>query len=394
MSVPSVSLSELLTAAKYVIQDAFPDTVWVRAELSSLSARPNSHCYMELAEKGEDHQQYAAKVRANCWRNDWAQISALFLSVTGQHLAVGMQVLAEVSVELHPVYGLSLTVHAIDPTFTLGDLARQKELALQRLTQEGLLTLQQSLSFPTLPRRLAVVSAVSAAGYQDFVDQLTNNAYGFAFQCTLFPAVMQGDTAAASIMEALRTIENVLSTDGFSSADGCSSQDGCTSRDAAEHAQPPFDAVILIRGGGASTDLSCFDNYDLAAFCARFPLPVIAGIGHTRDVSLVDHVAYMSVKTPTAAAEYLISLFANQLARLDELAKRLRLTVDKQILLRRSMLDLLEKTIALHSPERIFRKGYSLTTFRGEVVRDASQLQKGDVIHTEFALGSVDSSVQ
>lgn len=375
-AIPSVSLSELLTAAKFVIQDAFPDTIWVRAELSSLSARPNSHCYMELAEKGADNQQFAAKVRANCWRNEWTQISALFLSVTGQNLAVGMQVLAEVSVDMHPVYGLSLTVHAIDPTFTLGDLARQKELALQRLTQEGLLTLQQSLSLPTLPRRLAVVSAASAAGYQDFVDQLNNNPYGFAFQCTLFPAVMQGDTAAASIAAALSSI---------AAAD--------SPMEASTLSQPLYDAVILIRGGGASTDLSCFDNYELAALCARFPLPIIAGIGHTRDVSLVDHVAFMSVKTPTAAAEYLISLFASQLSRLDELGKRLSLTVDKQILLRRSALDILEKTIALHSPERIFRKGYSLTTCHGQVVRDASKLQKGDLIHTEFATGSVDSSV-
>lgn len=386
--ISSLSLSELMHQVRFAVQDAFPEYVWVRAEVSSLSARSNSHCYLELTEKGDDNQQFAAKVRANCWRNEWLPIAAYFEAITGQPLAAGMQILAEVSVDMHPVYGLSLVVHAIDPTFTLGDLARQKEETLRRLKDEGVYDMQQSLSLPSLPLRIAVISAASAAGYQDFVHQLTNNAYGFPFQITLFEALMQGDGAATSIIAALQEIFD---------------------------ASQNYDVVVLIRGGGASTDLSCFDRYDLAAHCAQFPLPIIAGIGHTRDVSVVDEVAFLSVKTPTAAAEYLIGLLLEQLTMLDDLSLRLMRSADKQIHLRTvaldrqamrlsmalqehlhqqfTQMDLIEKTIALNSPERIFRKGYSLTTCSGHVVRDAAHLSKGDRLRIEFASGSIDSEV-
>lgn len=384
--ISSYSLSELLAAVHDVLCETFSSRVWVRAEVSSLSARPGSHCYMEFAEKGEDRQQFAAKVRANCWRNDWIPISALFEAVTGMELSVGMQVLAEVSVDFHEVYGLSLTVHRIDPTYTLGDLARQKEETLRRLREEGVFDMQQSLSLPTLPHSLAVISSGSAAGYQDFCHQLQNNAYGFRFETTLFEAVMQGDSAPASIVSALQEVF-----------------------------QHPFDAVVIIRGGGATTDLSCFDNYELASHCAQFPLPIIAGIGHTRDVSIVDQVAFASFKTPTAVAEFFISLLADQLTLLDDLSIRLSRTADQQVLLRRtaverlqmrlqlafqnrlqaqlSQLDLMEKTITLHSPEWILQKGYTITTVNGSVVRFPTQLSSGDRIRTEFASGSVDSIV-
>lgn len=367
---PTFSLSELLTRIRVAVRDSFPAYYWVRAEVSSLSARPGSHCYLELAEKGADNQQFAAKVRANCWRSDWSRVSDEFEAVTGQPLRLGMQVLAEVSVDLHPVFGLSLVVHNIDPTFTLGDLARQKEEALQRLREEGVLEMQKELSLPTLPRRLAIVSAASAAGYQDFVHQLQHNAFGFRFEVTLFEAVMQGDTAAASIVTALQDIHNDLLLHPAA-----------------------YDAVVMIRGGGASTDLSCFDRYELASHCAQFPLPIIAGIGHTRDVSLVDEVAFMSVKTPTAAAEFFVNIMLQQLKQVEALGQRLARTADRQLSIRRMRLDLIEKTIEIHSPERIFRKGYSLTTVDGKVVRDASMLSKGQQIHTEFASGSADSVV-
>lgn len=391
-SAISYSLSELLTRIRVAVRDSFPLTYWVRAEVSSLSARPGSHCYMELAEKGADNQQFAAKVKANCWRSEWARVSATFEAIAGQPLKLGMQVLAEVSVEIHPVYGLSLVVHNIDPTFTLGDLARQKEEALKRLQEEGVADMQKALQLPTIPRRLAIVSAGSAAGYQDFVHQLTNNTFGFRFEVTLFEAIMQGDNAAASIIAALGDIMyDLMRHPGL------------------------YDAVVMIRGGGASTDLSCFDQYELAAHCAQFPLPIIAGIGHTRDVSLVDHVAFMSVKTPTAAAEFFLGLMLNQSSILDDLAQRLLRTADKQIQLRRNRLaqcemrfevafrarlqeqqnalSLIEKTIALHSPERIFRKGYSLTTLNGRPVRSAAELHSGDVIRTELASGAIESAV-
>lgn len=392
----SYSLSEFLAAVQLSVRASFPESYWVRAEISSLSAKPNSHCYMELAEGNNGStrgfgQEYAAKIKANCWRNIWQQVSRQFEQAVGQPLRVGMQVLAEVDVDFHPVYGLSLTIRQIDPSFTIGDLARQKAEALRKLEEEGIIDMQQSLRLPLLPKRLAVISAPTAAGWQDFDNQLKANAQGYAFSTTLFPATMQGDTAAASIISAL---ERVF--------------------EAAENGQL-FDAVVIIRGGGATTDLSCFDQYELAACCAQFPLPIIAGIGHTRDVSLVDCVAFRSVKTPTAAAEFFISRMAEQDEMLQELAERLRASGDRQITLRRqrldqtemrlrmlfmqrlqkqhNALDIIDKTIQLHSPARIFRMGYSLTTCNGRIVRSATQLKPGDKLTTAFADGKTESVV-
>lgn len=392
----SYSLSEFLAAVQLSVRASFPESYWIRAEISSLSAKPNGHCYMELAEGSNGStrgygQEYSAKIKANCWRNIWQQVSQQFDQAVGQPLRVGMQVLVLADVDFHPVYGVSLTIRQIDPSFTLGDLARQKAEALRKLEEEGIIDMQQSLRLPLLPKHLAVISAPTAAGWQDFDNQLKTNAQGYAFRTTLFPATMQGDTAAASIINALNQVWN-----------------------AAESGQP-FDAVVIIRGGGATTDLSCFDQYELAAHCAQFPLPIIAGIGHTRDVSLVDRVAFCSVKTPTAAAEFLISRMAEQDEKLQALAERLRSTGDRQIQLRRqrldqtemrirlllsqrmqqhrNTLDIIDKTILLHSPERIFRMGYSLTTCNGKPVRSATQLQPGDKLTTAFADGQVESVV-
>lgn len=383
----SYSLSELLRTIQFAVSAAFPDSYWVRAEISSLSARPNGHCYMELAE-GASGSEYAAKIKANCWKNIWTGLSAHFLETVGQPVRTGMQVLVRVSVEMHPVFGLSLTVLDIDPSFTLGDLAQRKAEALKRLEEEGIIDMQKGLSLPTLPRRIAVISAPTAAGYQDFEHQLKNNPEGYTFLTTLFPATMQGDTAAESIVNALQAIYN--------------------------H-EEAFDAVVIIRGGGAVTDLSCFDQYELAAHCAQFPLPVIAGIGHTRDISLVDRVAFISVKTPTAAAEYLISRFAEQDSALTQLTERLVRSADTQIRTRttvleridkqlcmsvrtrlqrsHSTLELIEQTVRLHSPERIFRMGYSLTRCGGKVVRSAADLKPGDVLTTTFEAGRAESRV-
>lgn len=396
----SYSLAEFLATVQLAVRTSFPETYWVRAEISSLSARPNGHCYMELAEGAAANaafktagstygQEYAAKIKANCWRNIWAAVSEDFQNVVGQPLTVGMQVLAEVSVDFHPVYGMSLTVLQIDPSFTIGELARQKAAALRKLEEEGIIDMQKSLSLPLLPKRLAVISAATAAGYQDFENQLLNDARGYAFHTTLFPATMQGDTAAASIISALEKIYA---------------------------REQEFDAVVIIRGGGATTDLSCFDQYELAACCAQFPLPIIAGIGHTRDVSLVDRVAFESVKTPTAAAEFFIDRMAEQDELLQDLAERLRQTASRQIQLRRqaldasemrfrlllsqrlqkqhNTLDIIEKTIQFHSPERIFRMGYSLTVSDGRIVRSAESLKPGDKLTTILADGQVTSVVE
>ena len=380
------SLLELCEWIQEVVENELPDRYWVRAEIASMSVR--GHCYMELVEKSENGI-LAAKMRATCWSNVYALLSAYFAQETGQSLHVGLQVLLEVSVEYHAVYGLSLNVWSIDPTYTLGDLAKQRQATIRQLTEDGVMELQRALEVPSLPRRVAVISSADAAGYGDFCDQLKHNRFGFAFVTQLYPAVVQGDTAARSIINALGAI-------------------------AAQEEE--WDVVVIIRGGGASTDLSCFDDYMLASHCAQFPLPIVAGIGHTRDVSVVDMVVHASVKTPTAAAEWLVERVAEQVERVGGLQLRLeravqgavnkeknRLVVYHQRMMsavyqalarEKGKLNLWQKTVELHSPERIYRMGYSLTTVNGKVVRGAQDVAKGDVIETHLRDGVIQSEVK
>jgi len=379
------SLSELCSVIGDTVEAGVPELYWGRAEIASLSVR--GHCYMELVEKAENGI-LAAKVRATCWSSMYHILSAYFEQETGQALHTGMQVLVQVSVEWHAVYGLSLNVQNIDPTYTLGDLAKQRQQTLRRLQEDGVMELQQSLEIPTLPRRIAVVSAAEAAGYGDFCDQLAHNQTGFRFLPTLFPATMQGENAAASIIRALQAI-------------------------AIEAEQ--WDVVVIIRGGGATTDLSCFDEYMLASHCAQFPLPIVAGIGHTRDVSVVDMVVHTSVKTPTAAAQYLIGLVEAQATRLETLNNRLlgatqrvlqtekdrlrryeqslRLTAQRLLMGERNRLAIWQKTIELHSPERIYRMGYSLLMRDGKPVHSVSDLEAGAKVETHLRDGVVESTV-
>lgn len=380
------SLLELCDWLGEVVETELPDRYWVRAEIASMSVR--GHCYMELVEKAENGI-LAAKVRATCWSNVYSLLSAYFAQETGQVLHAGLQVLLEMSVEFHAVYGLSLNIVNIDPTYTLGDLAKQRQATIRQLTEDGVMELQQALEVPSLVRRIAVVSSADAAGYGDFCDQLQHNRFGYAFHTQLYPAVMQGDTAARSIIQALGAI-------------------------AAQEEE--WDVVVIIRGGGATTDLSCFDDYMLASHCAQFPLPIIAGIGHTRDVSVVDMVVHSSVKTPTAAAEWLIERVAQQVEKVGSLLLRLqratqgilakeqnRLMLCEQrikngvyrlLTQERGKLNLWQKTIELHSPERIFKMGYSLTTVNGKVLRNQADVKEGDVIETHLQEGVVKSVVK
>lgn len=380
------SLKELCDWIEEVVENELPERYWVRAEIASMSVR--GHCYMELVEKGENGI-LSAKVRATCWNNIYALLSAYFAQEAGESLHVGLQVLLEVSVEFHAVYGLSLNIWNIDPTYTLGDLAKQRQATLQQLTEDGVMELQKGLELPSLVRRIAVISSADAAGYGDFCDQLKNNRFGFSFQTQLYPAVMQGDNSAHSIIEALHSI--------------------------AEQ-EEEWDVVVIIRGGGANTDLRCFDDYNLASHCAQFPLPIIAGIGHTRDVSIVDMVVKISVKTPTAAAEWLIERVAEQVAKVGELVLRLqraaigavnkeknRLSLYQQrligairgtVLREQGKLGLWQKTIELHSPERIFKMGYSLTTVNGKVINNQEDVKAGDLLETHLQTGVIQSIVK
>ena len=380
------SLKELCDWIQEMVENDLPDRYWVCAEIASMSVR--GHCYMELVEKAENGI-LAAKVRATCWNNVYNLLSAYFVQETGQSLHVGLQVMLEVSVEFHAVYGLSLNVWNIDPTYTLGDLAKQRQATIQQLTEDGVMDLQKALQIPSLPRRVAVISSADAAGYGDFCDQLKHNRFGFKFHVQLYPAVVQGDTAARSVVQALNSIAAL---------------------------EEEWDVVIIIRGGGASTDMSCFDDYNLASHCAQFPLPIIAGIGHTRDVSVVDMVVHTSVKTPTAAAEWLIERVAEQVERVGSLMLRLQratqnavsreknrlLLYEQQIfnavrgkaVRERGKLDLWMKTIELHSPERIFKMGYSLTMVNGKMVRSQSEVNEGDMLETHLHDGVIQSVVK
>ena len=380
------SLKELCDWIEEVVENDLPERYWVRAEIASMSVR--GHCYMELVEKGENGI-LSAKVRAICWNNVYALLSAYFAQEAGESLHVGLQVLLEVSVEFHAVYGLSFNIWNIDPTYTLGDLAKQRQATLQQLTEDGVMELQKGLELPSLVRRIAVISSADAAGYGDFCDQLKNNRFGFSFQTQLYPAVMQGDNSAHSIIEALHSI--------------------------AEQ-EEEWDVVVIIRGGGANTDLRCFDDYNLASHCAQFPLPIIAGIGHTRDISIVDMVVKISVKTPTAAAEWLIERVAEQVEKVGGLVLRLqraamgavnkeknRLSLYQQrlksairgaVLREQGKLGLWQKTIELHSPERIFKMGYSLTTVNGKVINNQADVKAGDLLETHLQTGVIQSIVK
>lgn len=347
MGMEPLTLTQFCQLIGEALEDAFDSSYWVKAEISSLSSK-GGHLYLELVD-GK-----TAKVRATCWQGNKELLLAYFESETGQTLQVGMSILVEVEIQWHAVYGLSLSIVGIDPSYTLGEVARQRQRTIEQLKADGLLEAQQLLPLPTLIRRIAVISSPTAAGYGDFQHQLQDS--GYRFETTLFGATMQGDGAAKSIIAALEAITNNPSpiTDS------------------------PFDAIVIIRGGGAVSDLSCFDDYTLCAVCAQCELPILTGIGHTRDVSVLDLVAHEALKTPTAVAEWLIHRLDNQAARIDDLFTRLHRTAERQILIRRHRIELLEQRLAACNPERFYQRGYSLVTKDGQPVRSTKDLQHGD----------------
>ena len=284
-----ISLYELNRCIAEVINTTFDDHYWVVAEISEIRTASNGHCYLELIEKSPRSNAIVARARATIWSNRWMLCRETFESVTGQRLAAGMKILVCVVVQMHEAYGFSLNIVDIDPSFTLGELALRRQEIIKRLNDEGIIDMNKEIDIPLLPQRIAIVSAQNAAGYGDFCHQLSNNDYGVCFYTHLFPAAMQGAATEKSIIAALDRIYR--------------------------H-QDLFDLVVIIRGGGGTADLNCFDSYDLAVNVANFPLPVIVGIGHERDNTILDMVAHTSVKTPTAAAAFLIDRLGSQYSRL------------------------------------------------------------------------------
>lgn len=296
MEKEALSLYELNSLVRRGLHSILPDEYWIQAELSDVRSNYSGHCYMEFVQKDPKSNALIAKARGVIWNNVFMRLRPYFEQETGQAFVSGIKVMVKVTVDFHELYGFSLTVVDIDPAYTIGDLARRRKEILKRLDDEGILTMNKELEMPVPLQRIAVISSATAAGYGDFCNQLHSNKFGFVFYTKLFPAVMQGDKVEETIISSLEKIYSEYEN---------------------------WDAVVIIRGGGATSDLSGFDTYNLAAHCAQFPLPIITGIGHERDDTVIDIVSHTRVKTPTAAAEYIIANMLETAGRLEDLSGRL-----------------------------------------------------------------------
>ena len=381
---------------------------WVEAELSECR-ESRGHCYMELIQKDEQTATPIAKASAKCWANKWLTIRPYFERTTGQQLHAGMKVLLQVYPQFHEAYGFSWIVTDIDPTYTLGDMARKRQEIIQKLKAEGVFDLQKELQLPVFCQRIAVISSQTAAGYGDFCNQLADNPYGFKFETQLFPAIMQGEGVEQSIISALEQIYDM-----------------------------PFDCVVIIRGGGATSDMSGFDTLALAENVANFPIPIITGIGHERDESILDMISHTRVKTPTAAAALLIDhlkgvletiegaqsmtthyvqqklsiansqlsiiseaiprLFSivktRQEAKIDALYTRLPMLIERRFTSESHRLQLMDEKLKALDPTLLLARGYSITMHNGRAVKDASQLPPGAEIETRLAKGTIHSVIK
>ena len=416
-----LTLCQLNLMVKDAIEMGLPDEYWVEAELAECRER-GGHCYLELIEKEDTTNTPVAKASAKCWRQTWQMIQPYFERTTGQPLRAGMKVLLKVYAQFHEAYGFSWIVTDIDPTYTLGDMARKRQEIIRQLKEEGVFDLQRELRIPTFAKRIAVISAEGAAGYGDFCRQLEDNEYGFKFEVTLFPAIMQGEQVEQSIIAALNNIYKLQSNHASHlSSFNCH-----------------FDCVVIIRGGGATADLSGFDTLALAENVAQFPIPIITGIGHERDESILDMVANTRVKTPTAAAALLIDNLLRVLKRLDDASQRITYAVNQRInnqktkiatmttliptlALRvvsdqRHRIELLENRLPVaierrltnqkhlleslsiklqgFDPQLLLSRGYSITLHNGRAVHAPRELKPGDEIETRVEKGTIHSVVK
>ncbi|HEY5510503.1 MAG TPA: exodeoxyribonuclease VII large subunit [Prolixibacteraceae bacterium] len=314
-----LSLSELNGQVKTVLSANFTAPVWVVGEISEINVHSNGHCYLMLIEKGDSEDRIVAQARATIWSYTFRMLRPFFETTTGQQLTEGIKVLLQVSVEFHELYGFSLNVRNIDPTYTLGDQARKRREIIKRLTDEGVLTMNKELELPLVPQKIAIISSPNAAGYEDFMEQLTANPNGFHFYTQLFPATMQGNQAEQSIIDAL---DRIYPFEDF------------------------FDLVVIIRGGGSQVDLSCFDNYNVAYHVTQFPIPVLTGIGHEKDDSIVDLVAHTRLKTPTAVAGFIIDGVIAFAERIDLLEQQAVEMIEDKLLEEKSRIEVLTREIS------------------------------------------------
>ena len=422
------SLRQLNLMVRDAVEMHLPDEYWVEAELAECR-ESRGHCYMELVENDERTKTPVARASAKCWRQTWAVIEPHFVRVTGQPLHAGMKVLLRVYAQYHEAYGFSWIVTDIDPTFTIGDLARRRAEIIAQLKQEGVFDLQKGLRLPVFCQRIAIISSATAAGYGDFCRQLEENDYGFVFHTELFNATMQGEQTEQSIINALNEIYAKSAARPSPSA---------LHEAPSALPEPPFDCVVIIRGGGATADMSGFDTLLLAENVAQFPLPIITGIGHDRDECILDMVSHRRVKTPTAAAALLIEHLGttyhqletarqriataaqHQLAdsqaalttlaqripilfklvktrednRLDRSGERIRQAIERQLTANRHRLALAEERIRLLDPQLLLARGYSITLLNGHALTDATQAHAGDEIETRLAKGTLHAVVK
>ena len=450
-----MSLSELQFLIRDVLYTSLPDAYWVVAEISEIKENYAGHAYLELIEKHEYDSNIRARARGIIWNKQYRFLRPLFESTTGESLRVGLKVLVRVKIEYHETYGLSLVINDIDPAFTLGEMALKRQQILKRLEEEGVLDMNKELDFPIAPQKIAVISSGNAAGYGDFIKQLSGNPGSFAFSYVLFEAVMQGNETEKSVINALDMISEKTDL---------------------------FDVVVIIRGGGSQSDLSWFDNYNIAFHVTQFPLPVITGIGHDKDLSVTDIVAYRTEKTPTAVADFLVNCMINAENRINQLGltiselvndmleeyrtringasmkiipmARVKLSLEreklsstmleltnvgKEYILRekyksdasllklvsavtnyfrikdslmaeslddlagtslkmisegKQKIDLMSGSLKILNPENVLKRGFTITSLKGRIINSAENIRAGDIINTRFSNGSAESEVK
>ena len=383
-----VDLFALQSQLKQGVELLFPKRIWVKAEVSAVKARNGGHCYLELSQS--DANGLIAKASAIIWSSKYRIIAPYFETVTGSPIQEGMVILVEVQINYSQLYGLSLIINDIDPEYSVGIKELERQMTIERLQKEGLIDLQKGLQLPLLPYKLAVISAEDAAGYRDFIRHIAENPYGFSIDITLFPALMQGTDCPQSIISAL---DSVMETG------------------------EEWDAVLILRGGGAKLDLACFDDYELAAVIAQYPLPVLTAIGHDQDFHVCDMVAHEYVKTPTALADYILSFYEEEDERMSSLQTRMALAFSNKIYAGESVLNMLESRVkggflmkianmeatlkviearmSAADPRKILERGYALAVdSSGVVVKGASGRKVGDKVSVMFADGTLDCVVE
>ena len=388
MEKEHIDLLELQTRLKEGVECLFPSRVWVKAEISAVKARSGGHCYMELSQS--DSKGLVAKASAIIWSSKYRFIAPYFESVTGAPLQEGMTILAQVQVNYSQLYGMSWIINDVDPEYSLGLKELERQRTIERLTREGLMGLQKELALPLLPYRLAVISAEDAAGYRDFMRHLHENPYGFSVAADLFPALMQGADCPRSIMDAL---------------------------DAVNESGAGYDAVLILRGGGSKLDLACFDDYEMSAVIAQYPIPVLTAIGHDQDHHVCDMVAHEYLKTPTALADFILEMYEDEDARLSsfqtrmklaftariggmesslvQLKMRVRNAIAMKVSLMESAVDMLEAKIGAADPRRLLERGYALAVDAdGVVIKGVQGKSEGDKVTVLFADGRLDCRIE